>query len=66
MQCPSCRNIDYAKVDPYQCKECGVSRYCKFDLTLAIREGIATQTIDSEDMKKTAEQQIEENLKKAQ
>jgi hypothetical protein len=42
-----------------------VSRYCKFDLTLAIREGVATQTIESEDMKKAAELQIEENLKKA-
>lgn len=56
MQCPACRNINYEKIDPYQCKECGISRYCKGDLTLNLKEGIAIQTIDSEDMKKTAEE----------
>lgn len=56
MQCPACRNINYEKIDPYQCKECGISRYCKGDVSLTLKEGIAIQTIDSEDMKKTAEE----------
>ena len=65
MQCPACRNINYEKIDPYQCKECGISRYCKGDISLTYREGIAIQPIDSEDMKKNAEGQVDSNLQKA-
>ena len=66
MQCPSCRNINYEKIDPYQCKECGMSRYCKADVSFGMREGVAVQPIESEDAKKNAEEQIEKSLQKAQ
>lgn len=55
MQCLNCRNINYEKIDPYQCKECGVSRYCKSDISFALREGVAVQLIETEDAKKHAE-----------
>lgn len=41
MQCPSCRNINYEVLDAYQCKECGISRYYKGEITLSQREGVA-------------------------
>lgn len=66
LQCPQCRNINYEVSDPFMCKECGVSRYSKFDFSFSVREGFATETIDSEDMKESAVDQIEVNLVKAQ
>ena len=41
MQCLNCRNINYEKIDPWQCKECGLSRYCKSDISFNLREGVA-------------------------
>ena len=66
MQCPACRNINYERIDPFQCKECGISRYCKGEISFNLREGVAIQVIDTEDMKKAADEQVDKNLQKAQ
>ena len=65
LECHACHNINYECSDPYLCKNCGVSTYSKFEFSFSMREGFASETIESEDSKKNAEEQIELNLQKA-
>jgi E3 ubiquitin-protein ligase UBR4 len=65
-QCTFCRNINYEKLDAFICNECGLSRYGKFDITLAIKPGFAIESIDNEANKKQVENSIDTNLQNAQ
>lgn len=67
LYCPYCRNINYEKPDSFMCKDCGKTRYAQFDFQFTVKDGAAyADTIETEDAKKGAEEQIETNLKKAQ
>lgn len=62
LQCSRCRGINYEKPDPFLCKDCGTSKYMMFDFTLKCSEGNAVDPVETEDMRKAAEEQVETNL----
>ena len=66
MQCGRCRSINYEKPDPFLCKDCGLSRYLMFDFALKCCEGNAVDPVETEDIRKASEEQVETNLQKAQ
>mmetsp|Transcript_21654 Transcript_21654/g.15906 ORF Transcript_21654/g.15906 Transcript_21654/m.15906 type:complete len:152 (+) Transcript_21654:55-510(+) len=65
LQCTYCRNINYEKLDAFICNECGLSRYCKFEIQFVCKSGFATERIESEEMKQSASTQIEQHLSSA-
>ena len=65
-QCPFCRNINYEKPDGFLCTECGGSRFAKFEISVLVKQGFATEKIETEEQKSGALNQIEQNLQQAQ
>ena len=64
-QCPKCHSINYNKPDAFICTECGSSRYERFEFSLCLGTGLATERIESEKEKAAVQKELSAAMEKA-